>query len=79
MKGLKKSECAKAAGELTVVRLGYVTQLQEQAYAQGRRDEREEVKEWVKEAIYQAKGKTADEELARLLRTLSPSEEGKGK
>lgn len=37
MLGLAKSECAKDAGELTVVRLGYVTTLQEQAYEAGYR------------------------------------------
>jgi hypothetical protein len=35
MKGLQRSECAKEAGELTVVRLGYVTTLQEEAYTAG--------------------------------------------
>lgn len=33
MMALAKSECAKNAGELTVVRLGYVTQLLEEVYA----------------------------------------------
>jgi hypothetical protein len=38
MKGLAKSESAKDAGEMTVVKLGYVTTLQKEAYRQALED-----------------------------------------
>jgi hypothetical protein len=38
MKGLAKSVCAKDAGEMTVVLLGYVTDLQKEAYELGRKE-----------------------------------------
>ena len=61
MIALTKSECAKDAGELTVVRLGYVTQLLEEVYAtlhqelqKAREEERGRVKALVmaKSAIF---------------------------
>ena len=45
MKGLAKSVCAKDAGEMTVVLLGYVTDLQKEAYEAGRKEEREKIVE----------------------------------